>query len=181
MTQTLSEPIFEINPDSDYFKQSKAVRDANKKIYAIIDEIAEEYGFDAKEFPHYDSGMCGFLSRSEGLKKFQSEVTKNSDRNGVHTFKKNSKMWKEIQPRMKQVAEYYNAGPSPFALIDIVGMNNSKYTQWVAGRMFIQVKDREHALKEVGSDKRKERYSAEPLLEIPFKEYLALVMETIED
>ena len=181
MTQTLSEPIFEINPESKYFKQSKAVREAKDKIYDIIDEIAEEYGFDAKDFPHYDSGSCGFLSRSEGLEKFRNEVKKNPDRNEVHVFKQSSKMWKAIKPKMEQIAEYYNAGPSPFTLIDIVGMNNSKYTQWVSGRMFVQVKDRDYVLKQLEDPTREKRFSVEPIVEIPFKYYLQLVMENIKE
>ena len=181
MAQALSEPFFEINPESDYFKKTKAVREAKEKIYTIIDEIAEEYGFDAKDFPHYDSGSCGFLRHTDGLEKFRGEVKKHSDRNGVHVFKQTSKMWKAIKPRMQQIAEYYNAGPSPFALIDIVGLNNSRYTQWIGERMFIQVRDKEKAINYVEDPKRKERYSVEPLMEIPYKLYLELVMETIED
>ena len=179
MAQAISEPMFEINPESDFFKRSKAVREANDKIYAIIDEIAEEYGFDAKEFPHYDSGACGFLSYSDGLKKFENEVKKNPDRNGVHTFKKNSKMWQEIKPRMQQVADYYKAGPSPFALMDIVGINNSKFTQWIEGRMFVQVKDKETVLRAMAGPDRRKRFLVEPILETPYEDYLTLLLTAI--
>lgn len=179
MAQAMSEPMFEINPESNYFKRSKAVRDANEKIYAIIDEIAEEYGFDAKEFPHYDSGICGFLSYSDGLKKFEKEVKKHSDRNGVHTFKKNSKMWQAIKPRMQQVADFYDAGPGPFALTDIAGINNSKYTQWVSGRMFIEVKDKEAVMRALNDPNRKKQLPVEPIMETPYEDYLKLILEAI--
>lgn len=174
--KTLNEPLFEINQDSEFFKRSNERREKQTRVNEILDEVAIRIGCAVKEFNYYGSQSFGFMHDSEGYLKFRNELTKNSDRNGLYTFKKSSKTFKLVSPMMEEIDDIRNI-VSPFELHHVVGMNNAVATQWIAGRMFVGVKDIEVARYEITKLGRMKEYPVEPLKPIEYHEYLKLFLE----
>lgn len=162
----LSEPVFKLNQDSEIYKNIKKRKDRQVEIDKLIDGIANEYGFDAKEFNYYNSNRFGFLEQSEAFEKFKDNLTKNSDRNGVFTFKKNTKCFKEISEMMKGIDEIHNL-VSPFALHDVFGLNNVNRSQWIKDGYFVEVKDSKRAK------------LSKSATEVDYKEYLELLLQYV--
>ena len=177
--QTLSEPLYEINQESEYYKKAKWKKDQNKRINEIIDELANELGFDGEEFRFYGSGGFGFEYNSNGYEKFKDQLTKNPDSNGIYTFKKSSKTYKIANPKLIEIDKIQQS-VSPFALHDIFGWNNLKASQWIDDRLFIEVKNSEVTVKKIMSESRSKQYPIEPVKEIPYKEYLQLILNFVE-
>lgn len=174
--QTLDAPLFEINQESDFYKRSKERREKQTRINEILDDIAKLIGCDVKEFNYYGSRSFGFMYDSEGFHKYREELTKNSDRNGVYTFKKSSKTFKLVSPMMEEIDAIRNI-VSPFELMHIVGFNNAKASQWVDGRLFVGVKDIEVSRREITKLGRMAQYPVEPLKPVEYRDYLALYLE----
>lgn len=176
--EALSEPLFEINQDSDYYKKIKEVKDARPRINKVLQEIGEELGFDSKEFAYYGSAGFGFYGNSTAFDKFENELTKKPDRNGVYLFKKRTSSYKKISPKLLEL-EKINRSVSPFALHDIFGLNNLKASQWVGDRYFVEVKSASVTRDKVSSPERIKQYAIEPVKEMEYKQYLLLVVEEI--
>src|SRR5690625_4599184 len=99
----LSEPLYELDQESKYYKNLKKRKDTQSQVDDIIEKIAETYGFESKDFAYYHAKHFGFMSGTSSVEKFREHLTKNSDRNGVYTFKKNTKFYKEISEKMNEV------------------------------------------------------------------------------
>lgn len=140
----LSEPVFELKQDSEIYKKLKKRKDMQKDINKIIDDIASEYGFNPEDFAYYSSVSFGFSMGTDSREQFKNHLTKRSDRNGIYTFKRNQKLFKEISKKMKNIDEI-NDIVSPWWMMDVFGLNNAKASQWIGDRQFIEVKDESKA------------------------------------
>lgn len=173
--QTLDMPLYELNQGSEYYKTIKEIKDSHSFINSIIDEIDKEHGFEKGDFVYYGSSDFGFYINSKSFEKFKDELKKHPDRNGVYRFKRSSKIWKAIHPKMKPIAEIHNK-KNPFALHDIFGWNNLKATQWVGDRYFVGVRSTENIESSLGTEARKKMFEVEPVQHIDYKDYLGLIM-----
>lgn len=177
--QTLNEPMYEINQNSEHYKKAKWRKDQQGRINEIITSVALEYGFDAEALQIYSHACFGFKWHAPDVDKFKEHLTKNSDRNGIHTFKKTSKLFKEISPKLKELTDI-DRSVNPFALHDIFGLNNLVASQWIGNRLFVSVKDQAHTEKLLKSEGRSTQYPVEPVKHISYKEYLQLFISATE-
>lgn len=178
--QTLDSPMYEVNQESEYYKKSKARKDLQGRVNEILDEVASALGFDVTEFDYYSSGSFGFKWTTKAYDKFKDQLTKHSDRNGIHTFKKPTAGYKTISKMLKEIDEI-NKDKNPFALHDIFGINNLKASQWVEDRLFVGVKDAETTEKMLIREGRSKQYPVEPVKAMDYKEYLILVTKQLEN
>lgn len=178
--KTLNAPLFELNPECDYYQTLKTRKDNQPRINEILANIAKEFGFDVKEFSLYGSRKFGFRSDTEAYQKFKEELTKNPDRNGIHTFKSSTKTFKAISPKLVEVDKINNVG-SAFILHDIFGWNNLVASQWVDDRLFFEVKSEDNTWRAVNDQDRRKQFEVEPVKEIDYKEYLTLIMNKLGD
>lgn len=181
--QTLQGPVYEIHQESDYYKVVKERKDSNVRVNEILGGIAKEFGFDSAEFFYYGSGGFGFERYSKGYEKFEVHLTKNADRNGIHTFKRNSIPYKKISKLLKEVYEIEEK-VDPFALRDIFGFNNLSASQWVGDRYFVGAKSEELVLERIEARKSKVATKdgddfIEPIAQISYRDYLLLVAEAL--
>lgn len=177
--QTLSEPLFEVNPECDYYKRVKRKKDNEPKVDQIFKDVANEFNYEYKDFAYYGCRGFGFYGGTESYKKFKDDLTKKADRNGIHTFKLTSKLFKEISPKFSEVDDMLKTG-SPFDLHDIFGWNNLSASQWIGDRLFVEVKKAERTDELLNSDKRRERFEVEPVMKINYKDYLKLIMKELD-
>lgn len=175
--KTLSEPVFELSKESKYYKVLKDVKDAQPRVNEIFESVSNKFGFDPKEFRFYNSGRFGFERYSKGFKKFEDQLKKTADRDGIHAFKKASPVFKEAKEELKEIDEI-TSQLNPFALHEIFGFNNLKAMQWIGERFFVQVKSEEVTRKAMQETSR--NYDSEPVQEITYKEYLQLIMDKME-
>lgn len=178
MAQTLDAPVYEINPESVFYKQKFAEREQDIKISKVIDELAEELGFNAEEFLYYGPFGFGFFSSNADYKLFKEHLTKNPDRSGVYRFKKSSKLYKIISTRLLEVEG--DAKGSPFAAHDVFGINNVSALQWLGDRLFYQAKDEKAVEIKLNGEKRCVDYPVEPLIKFHHTDYLKLYLERAE-
>lgn len=178
--QTLSEPLFELNPESESYKKFKAKKDAQPRINEIFKSVANEFDYEIKEFAFYGSGGFGFYYGTNGYEKFKDELVKNADKNNVHKFKVSSKTFKQMSPKFVEIDNILHT-VSPFALHDIFGLNNLTASQWIGDRFFVEVKNADRTKELLVSDRRKKNFEVEPVKEITYKEYLQLVMNELEN
>ncbi|WP_143804728.1 hypothetical protein [Paraliobacillus ryukyuensis] len=171
--QTLDSPVFELNKESDYYKKIKEVKDSQPIINEILDQVASKLEIDPKEFLYYNAGGFGFEKYTDSYMKYQDKLTKNPDRNGVHTFKRSTNEFKEISSMINEIDKIKKT-VNPFALHDIFGFNNLKASQWIGDRFFVGVKSEERTM---GNVEERKNQSIEPVKDISYKEYLKLVME----
>ena len=171
--KTLNEPMYEINQDSEYYKKAKWRKDQQGRVNEIITSVALEYGFEPEALQIYSHSCFGFKWHAPDVDKFREHLTKKSDRDGIHSFKKTSKLFKEISPKLKEITDI-DRSVSPFALHEIFGLNNLVASQWIENRLFISVKDQMHTKKLLNSENRSLRYPVEPIKHISYKEYLQL-------
>lgn len=177
---TLSEPMFEIHPDSEYYGQVKSVRDARPRINEIIDGIAATHGFNPEEFNYYGSEGFGFKAKSEGRVKFERDLSKNPDRNGIYLFKKTTAVFKAIKPEMQKIQEIRNKR-NPFGLHDITGVNNVSRSQWLDQRLFVEVKSMDEVERMMADPNRSTRYPVEPVKQVKYTEYLELALTLLKE
>ncbi|MBM7598189.1 vacuolar-type H+-ATPase catalytic subunit A/Vma1 [Virgibacillus halotolerans] len=178
--EALSEPLFEINQESKYYKTKKEIKDSRPKMHKILKEIANEFEFKLDDFARYGARGFGFYQYTDSYEKYEDKLTKNADRNGVHTFKKATQEYKAISPRLVEIERIENK-VNPFTLHDIFGLNNLKASQWLGDRFFVEVKSAEETKKKVSDPKRSIEFEIEPVKEISYKEYLQLLMDRIDD
>lgn len=177
--KTLNSPLYELNQDSEYYKILKEVKDSQPKINEIIREIAELVGFESKEFLYYGSRGFGFYRNSLAYEKFENQLTKNPDGNGVYKFKRTSPTYKIISPKVLEIERIKNK-VNPFALHDMLGYNNLVASQWVEDRFFVEVKSEDTTERILNADERRKQYEIEPVKEVSYKEYLELVMSELK-
>lgn len=177
--QTLSEPLFEVNPECDYYKLVKRKKDNEPKVDQIFKDVANEFGYDYNDFAYYGCSGFGFYGGTKSYEKFKSDLTKKADRNGIHTFKLTSKIFKLISPKFSEVDDLLKSG-SPFTIHDIFGWNNLKASQWIGDRLFFEVKNVDQTEKLLNAENRRERFEIEPVMKINYKNYLELVMEKLD-
>lgn len=181
--QTLQGPVYEIHQESDYYKVVKERKDSNVRVNEILNGIAKEFGFDVAEFFYYGSGGFGFERYSKGFEKFDIHLTKMADRNGIHTFKRNSIPYKKISKLLKEVDEI-EGKVDRFALHDIFGFNNLSASQWVGDRYFVGAKSEEVVLERMEARKLKVASKdgvrfIEPIAQISYRDYLLAVAESL--
>lgn len=176
--KTLNAPLFELNPESKYYKTIKAIKDSNSRINEILGEIASEFDFELDEFSYYGSRGFGFKYDTESYEKFEAHLTKKPDSNGVHTFKKTTATYKLISPKLVEVDEILSKKDS-FALHDIFGFNNLKASQWIKDRYFVEVKSETVTQEALNSSERGKRFEVEPVMEASYKDYLLLITESL--
>lgn len=176
--QTLNEPIFEVNQESDFYKKSKERKDKRPRINEILNEIANTVGFDVEEFQYYGCYGFGFSYGSDGYEKFKDQLMKNADRNGVYKFKKTSAVFKEISKKLEEVDKINNI-VNPFEIHDIFGINNVTAAQWLGDRYFVEVKHKKTTEIFINKPDRSRQYKVEPIKEVSYKDYLQLVLDHV--
>lgn len=180
--QTLDSPLYEVNQESLFYKHLSEKRDYQKKLSVVISEVAKEYGFNPSDFQYYSPYGFGFLGSSDAYDLMQEHLVKNADRNGLYTFKKKSKPFKDISARLLSVPEI---NFDPFEAHDVFGTNNLIASQRIGNRLFYEVRDA--ALTENAVAKRAERAKGheasyvEPVMEIDYTDYLKLMITTFEE
>lgn len=177
--QTLSEPLFELNQESEPYKNFKEKKDDQPRINQIFKEVAEEFGFGTKDFGFYGSRGFGFHQYTDSREKFKDELNKNPDSNGIHKFKLSSKTFKKMSPKLLEVENIIHK-VSPFELHDVFGFNNLTASQWIGDRFFVEVKNADRTKELLESKDRRKHFEIEPVKEITYKEYLQLVMNELE-
>lgn len=177
--KTLNSPLFEVNQESDYYKKVKDRHDKNSRVNEILAEVAKTLEVNLDEFSYYSSSRFGFSKYTAAFDKYKEQLTKNADRNGIHTFKMKTPGLKLIGPMLKEIDEI-NSSNNPFEIHDIFGWNNLTASHWIEDRLFIEVIDEEITKKLLTSLDRKTRYEVEPIKEISYKEYMSLALEKNE-
>lgn len=155
---TLNAPVYEVKQDSQWYKQKVKQKSDIKKFF---EKVNSEY-FKDNGFSFYHSEHFGIQAESKDLETYKDEVSKNPNKDGVHIFKKRSKYFKIFKELLDQIEEVY-----PFKAHDVFGLNNLTASQWIDNRWFFGAKNEKY----VKGDE------VEP---IDYKEYLKLVMETLE-
>ncbi|WP_163538278.1 hypothetical protein [Gracilibacillus sp. YIM 98692] len=158
--ETLDSPVFEVKQDSQWHKDTVF---RNQKRKEFFKELSEKYLTD-NGFAFYHEGHFGIYGHSKDYETYKDELTKNPDKNGIHTFKKRSKYHKIFKEMLEGFEDKY----SPFKAHDVFGTNNMKASQWLGDRWFWSVKDKSQV---VGDE-------VEPL---DYKDYLKVVMEHVEE
>lgn len=176
--KTLNAPLFELNPESKYYKTIKIIKDSHSRINEILREIASEFDFKLDEFSYYGSRGFGFKYDTEAYEKFENQLTKKPDRNGIHTFKKTTAIYKLISPKMVEVDKILSKR-DPFGLHDIFGFNNLAASQWIKDRYFVEVKSEAITREALNSSDRGKRFEVEPVMEASYKDYLLLITEEL--
>lgn len=161
MSQTLDAPVYEVKQDSEWYIETKA---RNERETEFFKEINSTY-FNDRGFAYYHSEHFGVNGRSEDYEKYKDELLKNPDKNGVYIFKKKSKFVPIFKEMIAKVGD-----KNPFKSHDVFGTNNLKASQWIGNRWFFSVK-REEYIKDPSGE-------VQP---IDYKEYLALLMSSLED
>jgi hypothetical protein len=156
--QTLDAPVYEVKQDSEWYK--KAIK-RNDDIDNFFKKVKEQYNL-GEGFSFYHSEYFGVHSNTEEYKLYKYEVTKNPNKDGVHTFKKRSKYFKEIKELVEQIELI-----SPFKPHDVLGRNNITASQWIGDRWFFQVK---HAQFVKGDE----------VTPVDYKEYLKLYLDSLK-
>jgi hypothetical protein len=151
----LDSPVYEVKQDSEWYK-SEVKREQDIKNF--FEKINSEYFCD-NGFSFYHSEYFGVNYKSKDYEKYRDEVTKNPNKDGVHTFKKRSKHFKIFKEMIEQI-EF----SSPFKRHDVFGLNNLTASQWLGDRWFFGVKHEKFVKGE----------EVEP---IDYKEYLKLLLE----
>jgi hypothetical protein len=154
----LDAPVYEVKQDSRWYK-SEVKREQDIKNF--FERINTQY-FSDNGFSFYHSEYFGVNHKSKDYETYKDEVTKNPNKDGVHTFKKRSKHFKVFKEMIEQIEN-----SSPFKKHDVFGLNNLTASQWIGDRWFFGVKNE----KSVKSDE------VEP---IDYKEYLKLLMENLD-
>jgi hypothetical protein len=158
MTSTLNAPVFEVKQDSEWYKYTKARLQREKEFFAELNKTF----FEDNGFSYYHGEHFGVSGDSKDYEKYKDEVLKNPDRNGVHIFRKRSKYTAIFIEMMKGIDD-----KNPFKPHDVFGRNNLRASQWLGDRWFFGAKV---ADKVVG----------EEVEEIDYKEYLKLVMDSMD-
>lgn len=159
MTSTLNAPVFEVKQDSEWYQYKKAQTQRERSFFK---EILSNY-FEDNGFSYYHDDHFGVSGDSKDFEKYKDELTKNPDRNGVHTFKKKSKHYPIFREMLKDVVD-----KDPFKPHDVFGRNNLKASHWLGDRWFYGVKDASKVLNN----------EVEP---IDYKEYLKVFMDSSEE
>jgi hypothetical protein len=157
--KTLDEHIYEVNQDSDWYKKKDKQFDDINNFYRII---KEKYGFE-EGFVFYHSEYFGIEYGTPDYEKFKDELLKNSNKDGIHIFKKKSKFNQIMKGLLDEVEEI-----SPFKVHDTFGLNNTRGSQWVNGRWFFSIEDPEN-INQFGE-----------ISSVEFKDYLKVVMDALE-
>lgn len=157
--KTLEEHIYEVNQDSDWYKKKDKQFDDINNFYRII---KEKYGFE-EGFVFYHSGYFGIKYGTQDYEKFKDELLKNSNKDGIHIFKKKSKFNQIMKELLDEVEEI-----SPFKAHDTFGLNNTRGSQWVNGRWFFSIKDQEN-INQFGE-----------ISKVDFKDYLKVLTDALE-
>jgi hypothetical protein len=157
--QTLDAPVYEVNQDSEWYQK---MLKRNNDIMEFFKEIKEQYGL-GEGFSFYHSEYFGIRSGTKDYDRYKGELLKNPDKNGFYPFKKRSKYFQPIKALIEKVEQV-----SPFTSHDVFGLNNITASQWVGDRWFFGVK-KEKLVK--GTE----------VTPIDFKEYLKLVIDTLNE
>lgn len=158
--QTLDAPVYEVKQDSDWYKKALKRRSDIDKFFEIV---KEKYGFGSG-FSFYHSEYFGIHSGTKDYETYKDELLKTPDSNNksFYPFKKRSKYFNEIKNLIAQIEEV-----SPFKAHDVLGLNNVKASQWIGDRWFYQVKNEQHV-------------KGDEVTPIDYKDYLKVVMNTLE-
>jgi hypothetical protein len=155
---TLDAPIYEVKQDSEWYqKQVKRRTDIEEFFKKMNSEYFKDNGFS-----FYHSEWFGVQGDSKDYETFKDELMKNPNKDGVHIFKKRSKYFKVFKELLEKIEEV-----SPFKTHDVFGLNNVKASHWVGDRWFFSVK-------------RDELKNGDEVTPIDFKEYLGLVMKSLD-
>lgn len=158
--QTLDAPVFEVNQDSEWYKNKKQQKEDTKNFFKII---KEKYGL-SDGFAFYHSDYFGIYGGTKDYETYKNELVKTpTEKDDFYPFKKRSKYYKEIKELIQQITEIYS-----FKSHDVFGLNNVSASQWVGDRWFFGVNNEEYI---------KEHKEIVP---IDYKEYLKIVMETLD-
>lgn len=195
----MNAPVYEVNPESEFYKSHAQKRANISKVNKLISDIENYLGITEETFVYYNAARFGFFGSSDGYEMYKDNLKKNPDRNGVYLFKKTTPEFKYVKEIMEQVDALKNV-VDPFSAHDIFGMNNIKASQWVGDRMFVSVVDGEYtneyvnerkAANEVGEVevanaggtyfKRVETFKVEPVMDVSYVEYLKLVTAQLEE
>lgn len=156
--QTLDAPIYEVNQDSEWYKSLKKRKgDINN----FFDSFEEKYG-TTDGFSFYHSGYFGVYPYTKAYEIFKNDTLKNPTKEGMYPIKKRSKYFSEIREMLKNIEEV-----SPFKPHDVFGLNNLKASQWVGDRLFYGVKN-------------KEQVNGNEVTPMNYKDYLKIVMDTLD-
>lgn len=157
---TLDSPVYEVNPDSQWYQDKKQQRE---DIETFFKTIRERFGM-GDGFSFYHKEYFGIHGNTKDYEKFKDELLKNpTEKNDFYPFKKRSVFYKEINELLKKVKEVY-----PFKPHDELGLNNVSASQWIGDRWFFQVKDTTMVK---GND----------VIPVIYKEYLQLVMDRLDE
>ncbi len=156
--QALDAPIYEVKPDSQWYKSQKKRRSDIDEFFKKVKEqfnLGEGFGF-------YHSEYFGVHYGTPEYEQYKSEVVKNGDK-GFHAFKKRSTYYKPIKELLEQIEKV-----SPFKAHDTFGLNNVSASQWINGRFFYGVKN-EQLIK-----------VHDEVTPVDYKDYLQVVMDNIK-
>lgn len=109
-----------------------------------LKEIGKQYDFREEAFNYYDMNTFGFPHDSEEAEKHTKHLRKKVDQYGIRLFRVNSKMFKEIQEKIKKdpnivAMEKVTQRLYETNLEGLVGRKNAKSYHKVGERIFITV------------------------------------------
>lgn len=156
---TLSHPVYEVKQDTKWYKEKLKWRKGSKQFFEDLDK---DYGIKVG-FHYYHSTYFGMTPDCTKFEEYRDQLTKNANKDGIYTFKKTSKMFKELSERIKAFDLVY-----AFQHHDELGLNNVTRSQWLDDRWFFEVKN----------EKFVEGNSVEL---IDYKEYLKFIVDSLEN
>lgn len=158
--KTLDSPVYEVDQNSEWFKANIQEKERLKQIFK---EFEEKYG-TSHGFGIYHEEYFGVKHGTPAFEIFKDDLKKNADNeHGFHSFKIRTQSYKDIKEMVKGFEK-----TSSFKSHDVFGFNNATRSHWVKDRWFYQVND-------------PELVTSDEVKSINYKDYLDLVMETIEE
>lgn len=159
MTATLNAPVYEVNPESEWYKSSLAKLQRQKEFFKKINSMY----FDDNGFSYYNTKVFGIKGNSKDYEKYKEELLKNPDSRGIYLFKKRSKYYAIFNEMLMKVED-----KNRFKSHEVFGINNITGRQWIGERWFFGVE-------------KEEDVEGEEAVLVNYREYLEAVMDATKE
>lgn len=178
--QVLEGDILKVLPESRLYGHMKAVRDTQRNLNILILDVSKKFDIPEGVLGVLSSTKFGLLTSKlseEDLVRFDKELLKKVESNGLRYFKKQSKMRAELEEALKPFNTYRDSYDD-FLPHDMFGLNNVNRSQFLDEVLYVEVDDIEEAMKTLDSY---DEMELDFIAEADYRDYLAKYLDTLED
>jgi len=168
--QTLDGLVFILNPQTPLYQKKRAIKDGWVLFEQAVDEVAARLDVPASAIAYYSDTMFG-LKGAEATAKYDKDLIKKVDKEGIRLFKKNSAWFKEFSPLFAPFQQLLDA-VDPFEMHDYFGLNNVTGSQWVGDTYYVAVRKPDYVSNG--------RLDDEDIMPVSYTTYLKHVAEAID-